>query len=289
MIVIILISLGLIGLLIGSYTDAKTREVPDWLNFSLIAAGLGIRAIYSALSFDLTIIVEGLFGFAIALVLGYIMFYAGQWGGGDSKMIMALGAILGMPFSLTPFPLFLIFLVNILIVGAIYGLGFSIVLGIIHKKQFIKYLTKSMKEPIFKKVRKIGMISSILIIILVLMFIQNTSLMWLCIAFTAFAYMSLYLVMLIKAIEKAAMFRNVDPKTITEGEWIAKDYYDGKKRICGPKDLGISKKQIKQMIALQRKGKIKKIKIKIGIPFVPSFLISYIVMLLFGVWWVAIL
>ena len=52
------------------------------------------------------------------------------------------------------------------------------------------------------------------------------------------------------------------------------------KRITGPKDLGISKKQIRQLRQYYEKGKVKKIAIKEGIPFVPSFLISFIVTLI---------
>ena len=37
---VILIILALIVLLIASYTDLKTREVPDWLNYSLIFSAL---------------------------------------------------------------------------------------------------------------------------------------------------------------------------------------------------------------------------------------------------------
>ena len=74
-----------------------------------------------------------------------------------------------------------------------------------------------------------------------------------------------------------------------EGYIDLKDYFVDGKKICGPKDLGISKKQIRQMIALKQKKKINKIKIKEGIPFVPSFLIAFILSLMFGAWWMLIL
>ena len=54
--------------------------------------------------------------------------------------------------------------------------------------------------------------------------------------------------------------------------------------ICGPKDLGIELKQINKLKKLQSHGKINKILIKEGIPFVPSFLAAYITILLFGNW-----
>ena len=55
---IIIISVVLLALLIGSFTDIKTREVPDWLNFSLIPLGLGIRLIYSLITSDYSYIIS---------------------------------------------------------------------------------------------------------------------------------------------------------------------------------------------------------------------------------------
>ena len=86
----------------------------------------------------------------------------------------------------------------------------------------------------------------------------------------------------VKAIEKSCMHKLVEPQRITEGDWIVKDVYVGKQYICGPKDLGISKNQIRKLIQFYKQKKIKKILIKEGIPFVPSFLIAFVVTLVFG-------
>ena len=39
--------IGFIVLLVGSYTDFKTREVPDWVNFGLIGIGFGINLLFT--------------------------------------------------------------------------------------------------------------------------------------------------------------------------------------------------------------------------------------------------
>ena len=80
------------------------------------------------------------------------------------------------------------------------------------------------------------------------------------------------------------MIKKIPIEKLTEGDWIVKDVMVDNKRICGPKDLGIEKKQIAQLIKLKQKGKIQNIVIKEGIPFVPSFLIAYIATLLLGNW-----
>jgi len=93
-----------------------------------------------------------------------------------------------------------------------------------------------------------------------------------------------YISIFIKSVEKVCMLKLVEPEKLTEGDWIARNVIVNKKRICGPKDLGIEKKQIEQLIQLKRKCLIKKILIKEGIPFVPSFLIAFIITLWFGNW-----
>src|SRR3989338_11110508 len=110
----------LVGLFIGSYTDIKTREVPDWLNYGLIVIGIALNLLFSIIYWNLDYIINSIAGFIVFLLLALLMFYAGQWGGGDSKMIMALGALIG--FNLRIDSLFLAFIVNAMIAGGIYGL-----------------------------------------------------------------------------------------------------------------------------------------------------------------------
>ena len=81
---IILLSIAFIALVIATITDLKTREVPDWLSYSVIFMGIGIRGIYSLATFDYMYLVYGLAGLGIFVAIAYAMFYTGQWGGGDS-------------------------------------------------------------------------------------------------------------------------------------------------------------------------------------------------------------
>ena len=78
------------------------------------------------------------------------------------------------------------------------------------------------------------------------------------------------------------MLKYVITKELKEGEWIEKEVKINGKYITGPKDLGIAKKKIRLLMNLYKQKKVKKILIKEGIPFVPSFFIAYIVTLIFG-------
>jgi Flp pilus assembly protein protease CpaA len=281
----VLYSTAFVALIVGSITDIKTREVPDWLNFGLIFAGIGVRALYSAFTFEWMFLANGLIGLAVFVAVAYIMFYAGLWGGGDSKMLMGLGALIGLPLVFKPLPLLVVFFINVILAGAVYGLFYSIGLAVKHRKRFVKEFFNLIHNPKILKIRKMALPGLILLVFLIVFFVKDFILKWIFFAFIIIAYISFYLIFFIKAIELAAMFKYVEPKELTEGDWIAKDYKVDGKKICGPKDLGIDKKQIRRLISLKRRGKIKKIKIKQGIPFVPSFLAAFIISLWLGAWW----
>ncbi len=289
---LILLSVLFIALFIGSITDIKKREVPDWISFSLIAAGLGIRLCYSLLTYDWSYIVNGLAGFILFLGLAYAMFYAGQWGGGDSKVMMGVGAILGLNvYSLKIIEVItspmISFFINALFVGAVFGLLFSIYLAIRSWKNFKKEFLKLALHP---KSRKVALALTILLMILLAGFLLYPDYLikvtfGLLIFFTLPA---LYLIFFVKAVEKACMIKKVLPDKLTEGDWIVKDIKINGKRICGPKDLGIEKAQIAVLMKYYRQGRIKKVMIKEGVPFVPSFFIALIVTLAYGNWFLGL-
>src|SRR3989338_8765637 len=121
---IISYSAAFLVLAIGSYTDFRTREVPDWVNLGLIGIGLGLSALFSIIYWKINFILASILGFAAFFALAWLMFQFGQWGGGDSKMLMGLGAVIGIDVLSKNF--FLSgFLANALLVGALYGLLWS--------------------------------------------------------------------------------------------------------------------------------------------------------------------
>lgn len=286
MIDFILLSIVFIALVIGSYTDIKTREVPDWVNYSLIIIGLGLRFLYSVITDDWNIILYGLYGFGLFLALAYLMFYSGQWGGGDSKLLMGMGALIGLKPQLSPFPLLITFFINLFLVGAVYGLVWSIALAIKHKEKFAEEAKRINSDKRIRRIRSVIRALIILVILIILFLIQDLYLKWLSIALVAIAYIAFYLWMFTKVIENSCMLKLIEPSKLTEGDWIARDYFHDGKRICGPDDLGIEKKQIKLLISLRKKKKIDQILVKEGLPFVPSFLIAYILSLWLGAWWI---
>lgn len=292
MIDLILVTIGVIGLIIASLTDIKKREVPDWLNYFLIGTGLGLRLISSLTTHEWFYFLYGVIGFAVFLALSYLMFYTGQWGGGDSKMLMGLGAIFATYpafllkyFSpLLKFPFLIIFLVNLLLVGAIYGLIYSLVLAYKNREKFSIEMKKILSVKKVVRIRKLILLFSLLLIIAAFLLTRDFLFLTLILLLTILFILTFYVWIFTKVVEKACMLKYVHPEKLTEGDWIAENVVIDGNLICGPKDLGIEKKQIAELIELKKQKKIDKILVKDGIPFVPSFLIAIIISLVFGNW-----
>jgi len=267
-------------LLIGSYTDIRTREVPDWVNFGFIGAGFGINLLFSVIYWKINFIVASIIGFGIFFILALVMFYAGQWGGGDSKILMGLGAMIGIDFF--PGNFFLAwFLINALIVGALYGILWSIVSIIKNKKKFLKSLKKNLSNKKVMAIKKL--ILALFAILALAAILTPDNIARLILLYLAFiSVITFYIWIVVKSVESACMLKYVLPRQLTEGDWIAKEIKIDGKYVTGPKDLGIEKKNIKKLIEFYKKGKVRKILIKEGIPFVPSFFIAYIITLIFG-------
>ena len=278
---LITFALSLIVLLIGSITDLKTREVPDWVNYGLISAGIGLNLLFTVIYQTPSFIINSLVGLIIFFGIAYLMFYMGQWGGGDSKMIMGLGAAIGINVGSFSSEFLFGFLINALFAGAIYGLLWSFYLAYKNRQKFRKEFKKVLSQEKSEKIKWIILALTILSVI-VFFIIKINYIKILVLSFAFMVLTTFYLWAFVRAIEKSSMYKLVEPSKLTEGDWIVKDIYYRKEYITGPKDLGIEKKQIRRLIELYNKKKVGKILIKEGIPFVPSFFVAYVITLMYG-------
>lgn len=289
----IIVVIVLFGLIIGSLTDLKKREVPNVVNYSLVVLGVGVNLLLSLIRNDYSYVLYSMIGLGVGYALAVLFFYTGMWGGGDAKALMGIGALLGVPLIFSNIMMtfsssFFSFLVNTLIVGGFYGLAWGFFLAIIKRKLFVKEYKKIFSIDLVKKIRlgiRIFSIASILLVVFVHFVIKNVDYLYyelMGLSFVFIIFLTFYLWVFVKAIEKSCMIYDVPVEKLTEGDWVHKNVYVGKKLICGPKDLGISKEQIDELLRLKKLGKIKQITIKTGIPFVPSFLIAFILTMIYG-------
>ncbi|MGV8086192.1 MAG: prepilin peptidase [Candidatus Woesearchaeota archaeon] len=268
----------LIFLIIASIIDIKTREVPDYLSFGLIFIAFAIALAYTIIYKEYFYLINTLLGFVLSLIIAYIMFYLGQWGGGDSKLIMGLGAIIGF----NVFPIFgetnlwfLVLIISIIFFGAAYGLMWSITLAIRKRKIFLENLKLWVNRRGIIITRRILLVIIVLLTIAILTIIPKDY-TFIMLFFVSVIYLLFYLWLFVKVIEETCMIKEVTINKLTEGDWIYKDVYIGKKFITGPKDLGVSREQIVLLKKYSAKGKIKTVIIKEGIPFIPAFLLAYV-------------
>lgn len=275
---LIAIIIAFVALVIASITDIKNREVPDYVSYGLIFVALASALLHTIITWDYIPIVQSAMGFVIGLLIAYGMFYLGQWGGGDSKLIMGLGAIIGF----NVFPIFgdknyllLVLLASIILLGAVYGLVWSIFLAIKHHKEFINGMKAWLDKREITIIRRVLMIIIVIALIAVLTLVpqEYRSIMTISLATL---YIIFYVWLFVKVIEETCMIKNIPISRLTEGDWIYKNVFIGKKLITGPKDLGISREQIEKLKKYSAKGKIKTVTIKEGIPFIPVFLLAYV-------------
>jgi Flp pilus assembly protein protease CpaA len=270
--------LALLALIIGSITDIQKREVHDYVSHILIFGAWGFAIIEAIINWDYIILITTGFGFILGMGLAYAMFYLGQWGGGDSKLMMGLGAVIGCNFlSIFGENNFWIiyYLLILLFVGAVYGLAWSIGLAIKNSANFMLHVRKYRDDKKLRIFRIAILLFALLACILIITFIPR-QFQVLFIGLIAALYITFYLWIFVKIIEESCMIKALPTSKLTEGDWINQEIHHKGKYVTGPKDLGISKKQI----LLLKKYNIKSVIVKEGIPFIPAMLIAFIILVI---------
>lgn len=282
---LLIIALVLIYLIVATISDIKTQEIPDSLNYSFIAIGLFIYLIKTITTGDSAYILASGLTLIAFLIIGNLMYYTKQWGGGDLKLLMGLGALLPLYPSiiLENFPirgtsyLGLDLFLNILLVGSAYALLFAIYLGIKNRKQF----SKTFKEEYNKKkvkVREKIFWTLIILVNLLSFFFFSTNILKLFVLSMSILFLLLnYLLIAVKSIEDISMYLTISTKKLREGDAITKELKSHDKILYQPSIHGVTKKQI-----LEIQKHFDKVEIKNGIAFAPSFLIGTIITLLVG-------
>jgi Flp pilus assembly protein protease CpaA len=256
--------LALAYIVFAVFQDFKTREIANWITFSLAIFALAFRFFYSLFGkTDFSFFFQGLIGFGIFFALGNLFYYSRVFAGGDAKLMISLGAILPISavFSINLFS-FVTFLLIFLFSGFAYILIASLVLCIKNfkpfKKEFLSRIKKNKKVSIFFNFLGFAFI--------IFGIFQFTFLILGLLIFFIF-----YLYIFSKSIDEVCMIKNILSKHLREGDWLYSDVKIGKNLIKASWD-GLTKKEISQI-----KKKYDRTKIRQGIPFSPNFLISFII------------
>ena len=267
--VIVLFVLALIWIIFAVVQDLKSREIADWLNYSLIIFALGFRFFYSLFTSEWNFFLLGVGGFVIFFALDNLFYYGRIFAGGDAKLLMAFGAVLPLQISiLDNLKNFGMFILLFLIVGALYGLIYSLVLGIKNWGKFKKEFVLQFKKNKF-------LVYGILILAIVVICLAFIEEMFLFLGLLLFIFP--YLFLYAKSVDEVCMVRRVAVSKLTEGDWLYEDIKIGNKVIKATWD-GLNKKDL----SLLKKRK-KFVIVRYGIQYAPVFLISFM-LFIFGVY-----
>ncbi len=265
--IIFLYCLALIWIIFAVVQDIKSREIANWLNYSLIIFAIGFRFFYSLFNGEFEFLYQGLIGLGIFFVLSNIFYYSKFYAGGDMRLMVALGAILPFSYNFIENLRYMgLFLLIFFIVAVIYSLGASVILSIKYNKKFKREFKKLWEkmDKIIKIIMVVGLILMILGLYLNVLFY-----------FGVFTFLLPLIFIFAKSVDEACMVKKVKVGKLTVGDWLYKDVKVGGKVIKAKWD-GLMKKDI----TLLKKYK-KNVWVRYGVPFSPVFLISFIFMVFY--------
>jgi Flp pilus assembly protein protease CpaA len=263
--IIFLWALALIYIAFAVIQDIRTREIANWISFSLITFALGFRFFYSLFEGDgFVFFLNGVMGLGIFFVAGNLLYYGKIFAGGDAKLMIAFGAILPY-FSVFSFNLqiFLNFFVIFLFVGFFYILFSSFILCVKNFKKFKGEFLQQFEKS--KKIMFLALFSSVI-------FLAFGFFYAIFLAVAILIFFISYLYVYSKAVDESCMIMKIKTKNLREGDWLYSNLKIGKRTIKA-KWEGLNKKEIKNI-----GKKYKEIKIRQGIPFSPVFLISLVIL-----------
>ena len=107
-----------IALAIATFTDLRSRRIPNWLVFPFMAAGFGVQAWFHGWHG----VVQSVEGFALGAVIFGVLAAMGGMGMGDVKLFAGIGAWIG------PAQLMLALVITGL-AGGVMALGWALVGG----------------------------------------------------------------------------------------------------------------------------------------------------------------
>lgn len=262
-----LISLAIlfIGLALASYYDLKTTEIPDMLAYFLLFSGVILFSINAFMLKDWEKIKYSLASALLIALIGFGMYFFGQWGLGDSFLLASSGFLFfSNPLGKTLMGPQLDFLFNLFLIGVFYVLFYSFFISFKNKnvfRNFVKELS-AQKNQIILYVFLIGLVFSFMSFYLVGKIVLKLVLIPLAVVlFLIFSWIYL------KVCEKN-FIKRIHVKNLKVGDVLLES-----KRWDG-----IDKKTL---MKIKKSGK-KYVYVKTGVAFAPTFLIALIVTIFFG-------
>ena len=162
-----------LGSTIAAIWDLKTTEIPDSIPYIMMAVALVAYGVQAYAESNYWIILNSLIAGLSFLGFGFLMYYFGQWGGGDAKLLSAIGFLLPTApsgFSNLLFPFSLSFLFNLFLVGAGYMLVYASILAMVNTKIIERFISDVKSSS---NIFVLGSVSLFLVFVVLNMLISN--------------------------------------------------------------------------------------------------------------------
>ncbi len=241
--------IALIGCAIAGLWDLFTTDIPDEVSESMIIFGIFYWILKSLQLGTLKPLLMSLSVGIIFFLFGYVLYKTGQWGGGDAKLLAGIGFLVPFYGNMKYFPLHLV--MNVFVVGAIYVILYSIVVGFVN----------NIWKKFYDEIPKTSLFASLLVIIVGLL-IPNRFVS-LSVGLLGFLIIFWYYA---KTIEKHVFVKRIPTSKLKVGDVL----FESKEW------EGITKEELEKL------RKKKYVKIKEGVRFGPVFFFALLLTVLYG-------
>ncbi|MEM5793897.1 MAG: A24 family peptidase [Candidatus Aenigmatarchaeota archaeon] len=275
------IFVALFGSSLAGIWDLKTTEIPDSIPHAMIVIAILIALARSFYEQSFFPFVYSLACGTILFAFGFTLYYSGQWGGGDAKVLSAIGFLIPNMIKsswfdrILPFPFsgMVSYTLNVFFVGTAYMLFYSFVLAFINRK-IIASFSKEVKASA----------NLIAIFSLALLFVFTALNLYLCHLFDIQINLQLLLT------------NSLLPLLLTLGIFMVWKFTKSVEEVGFKKRIPVSKLKVgdvlaesklwegitqKELIKIKKSGK-KYVTIKEGVRFAPAFPLALLFTLYFG-------
>ncbi|MBI4143812.1 prepilin peptidase [Candidatus Woesearchaeota archaeon] len=256
-------------LVVGSITDLRSREVSDWLCYAGIASGVGIALVSSVYAFSFISLLKSLLGLLVFGVIGWLFYFSNQWASGDAFVLAGVGAFFG--FELSVDSLWLGFVFDLFVVASFYSVFWLVWLAFSNWSRFIVQFPKSVAFFSWTK-------GSLFVLIFILMFSLFFP-SWYGLVLAVLVFLLFYLLPFAHAVQQCCFIKRISPSGLTLGDWLGESIKVGGKVIVSKEKRGLGAQDIELIMRLHSQGRLSTVMLKTGIPFVPAFLLAFLLVL----------
>lgn len=271
----IILLLALVATFIAAVYDLKTSEIPDWIPLLIGISGVSYTFMQGLLSIDFTLFYSSVLAGSALLLIGYALYFLGQWGEGDTLVFGSLGFLI--PQSLTIFPQtqFFIgyqlhFVANVFLIGAVYSMIYALIIAIYRGGIFSRFF-----NDIKKNCKKTFLIfGAYTLFYLSAAFLSHTiynapyqMIFRSTIPVFILPFLFLPMIRFAKIIDAYAFRKKIPVSKLQEGDVLAEDIDEI--GLSSKYFIGLEKKDIKRIVSIK-----SEVCIKDGVRFAPAFFLA---------------